>query len=47
MAIRISGISSNMDTDSMVQELVSAYKKKGEKTEKAQKKRTYTSQANA
>ncbi len=38
MAIRISGISSNMDTDSMVQELVSAYKKKGEKTEKAQKK---------
>jgi len=38
MAIRITGISSNMDTDAMVQELVSAYKKKGEKTEKAQTK---------
>lgn len=38
MAIRITGISSNMDTDAMVQELVSAYKTKGEKTEKAQTK---------
>lgn len=38
MAIRITGISSNLDTDAMVQELVSAYKKKGEKTEKAQTK---------
>ncbi|MFT3984503.1 MAG: flagellar filament capping protein FliD [Lachnospiraceae bacterium] len=38
MAIRITGISSNMDTDAMVEELVSAYKTKGEKTEKAQTK---------
>ena len=38
MAIRVTGINSNMDTDAMVQELVSAYKKKGEKTEKAQTK---------
>lgn len=30
MAIRISGMNSGMDTDAMVQDLVSAYKKKGE-----------------
>ncbi len=38
MGIRITGISSNLDTDSMVEELVSAYKTKGENLEKAQTK---------
>ena len=45
MSIRISGISSNMDTDAMVQELVSAYKKKGEKTEKSQTKLSWKQDA--
>ncbi|HOO28586.1 MAG TPA: flagellar filament capping protein FliD, partial [Lachnospiraceae bacterium] len=36
MSIRITGISSNLDTDSMVEELVSAYKEKGEDLEKDQ-----------
>ena len=38
MAIRISGLNSGLDTDSIVQELVSAYSKKTEKYEKAQTK---------
>ena len=38
MAMRISGISSGLDTDSMVQELVKASSKKKEDLEKAQKK---------
>ena len=38
MAIRITGISSGMDTDSMVKELVGAYRKKGESFTKEQTK---------
>lgn len=38
MAIRISGLNSGLDTDSIVQELVSAYRVKQEKYEKAQTK---------
>ena len=39
MAIRISGMNSGMDTDAMVQDLVKAYKKKGEtNTKKKQQK---------
>ena len=38
MAIRVSGINSGLDTDALVQELVSAYSKKTEKYEKAQTK---------
>ena len=38
MAIRISGINSGLDTDSIVQELVSAYSKKTEKYQKEQTK---------
>lgn len=38
MAIKLSGMVSNMDTDSMVQELVSAYTKKKEKVEKSKTK---------
>lgn len=38
MAIRITGMNSGMDTDAMVQELVGAYKKKGEKYTKAKTK---------
>ena len=38
MAIRVSGIISGLDTDSIVQELVSAYSTKKEKYEKAQTK---------
>lgn len=38
MAIRVSGLNSGLDTDSIVQELVSAYSKKTEKYEKAQTK---------
>lgn len=38
MAIRISGLNSGLDTDSIVQELVSAYRTKTEKYEKAQTK---------
>ena len=34
MAIRITGMNSGLDTDSMVKELVNAYEKKGEKTKK-------------
>ncbi len=38
MAIRVSGLVSGLDTDSIVQELVSAYSKKKDKTVKAQTK---------
>ena len=38
MAIRVSGLISGLDTDSIVQELVSAYSTKKEKYEKAQTK---------
>ena len=38
MAIRISGMISGMDTDSMVKELVSAYQTKTDKYKKAQTK---------
>lgn len=38
MAVRISGINSGLDTDSIVQELVSAYSKKTEKYQKEQTK---------
>ena len=38
MAMRVSGINSGLDTDAIVQELVSAYSKKTEKYEKAQTK---------
>ena len=38
MALRVSGLISGLDTDSIVQELVSAYSKKKEKYEKAQTK---------
>lgn len=36
MAIRLTGMSSGLDTEALVSELVSAYKKKGEKYQKAQ-----------
>ena len=38
MAIRVSGLASGLDTDSIVQELVSAYSKKKDKHVKAQTK---------
>ena len=38
MAIRISGMASGMDTDAMVQDLVKAYKAKGDKNVKNQKR---------
>lgn len=38
MAIRISGMASGMDTDAMVQDLVKAYKTKGDKNVKTQKR---------
>lgn len=41
MAIRISGLNSGLDTDAIVQELVSAYSLKTEKYEKAQTKLTW------
>lgn len=41
MAIRLSGLTSGMDTDAIVQELVSAYSKKTEKYEKASTKLTW------
>lgn len=45
MAIRMTGLNSGLDTDSIVQELVSAYKSKSQKTEKAQTKLTWTQDA--
>ena len=41
MAIRVSGLISGLDTDSIVQELVSAYSTKKEKYEKAQTKQEW------
>lgn len=41
MAVRISGLVSGLDTDSIVQDLVSAYSKKKEKYEKAQTKQEW------
>ncbi len=45
MAIRISGLNSGLDTDAIVQELVSAYSLKTEKYEKAQTKLTWKQDA--
>lgn len=45
MAIRISGLVSGLDTDSIVQELVSAYAKKKEDIEKKQTKLSWTMDA--
>ena len=45
MAIRLSGLTSGMDTDAIVQELVSAYSKKTEKYEKASTKLTWKQDA--
>ena len=45
MAIRVSGINSGLDTDAIVQELVSAYSLKTEKYEKAQTKLTWKQEA--
>ena len=41
MAIRISGLTSGLDTDSIVQELVSAYSTKKENIEKKQTKKQF------
>ena len=40
MAIRMTGLNSGLDTESIISELVSAYKEKGTKYEKAQEKIT-------
>ena len=45
MAIRLSGLTSGMDTDAIVQELVKAYDKKTEKYEKQQTKLTWKQDA--
>ena len=45
MAIRLSGLTSGLDTDAIVQELVSAYSKKTEKYEKQQTKLTWKQDA--
>lgn len=45
MAIRLSGLTSGMDTDAIVQELVSAYSMKTEKYEKQQTKLTWKQDA--
>lgn len=45
MPIRISGLNSGLDTESLVSELVSAYRKKGEKYEKAQTKISWKQEA--
>lgn len=45
MAIRLSGLTSGMDTDAIVQELVSAYSKKTEKYEKQATKLTWKQDA--
>ena len=45
MPIRLSGMNSGLDTDMIVQELVSAYSKKTEKYEKAQTKLTWKQDA--
>ena len=45
MAIRITGMASGMDTDAMVKDLVSAYKKKGESFTKTQTKTEWKQEA--
>ena len=45
MAIRLSGLTSGMDTDAIVQEMISAYSKKTEKYEKQQTKLTWKQDA--
>ena len=45
MAIRLAGMASGMDTDAMVQDLVKAYKAKGSKNVKAQKRAELKSEA--
>lgn len=45
MAIRISGLNSGLDTESLVSELVSAYRMKEQKYEKAQKKLSWKQDA--
>ena len=45
MAIRISGLNSGLDTEAMVSELVSAYRLKEQKYEKAQKKLSWKQDA--
>ena len=45
MAIRITGMASGLDTDSMVKELVSAYQKKGESYTKTQTKMEWKQEA--
>lgn len=45
MPIRITGMNSGLDTEALVSELVSAYRKKGEKNEKAQKKLSWKQEA--
>lgn len=45
MSIRISGISSGLDTDSMVKDLVNAYEKQGQKYTKAQTKTEWKQEA--
>lgn len=45
MPIRITGLNSGLDTDSIVQELVSAYRTKQEKYEKAQTKLSWTQES--
>ena len=45
MPIRISGLNSGLDTESLVSELVSAYRAKGEKYEKAQTKISWKQEA--
>lgn len=45
MAMRVSGINSGLDTDAIVQELVSAYSKKTEKYEKEQTKLSWKQEA--
>lgn len=45
MPIRISGLNSGLDTEALVSELVSAYRKKGEKYEKSQTKISWKQEA--
>ena len=45
MPIRITGMNSGLDTEALVSELVSAYKQKGTKFEKAQGKVAWKQEA--
>ncbi len=42
MTIRITGLNSGLDTDSIIKELVSAYRSKGDKLKKKQTKLSWT-----